>query len=323
MTFLIPSVLVAAAIAVVALGAAVWLFERRRRAATERAGIPRAGGPLRRAFRVLPAMLIVAGIGVLLVSAARPQAVVPTARAAGTVILAFDVSASMQATDVSPSRLEAAKEAAAAFIEAQPDTVDVGVVAFAKGALTTLEPTADRSDALAAVDRLETSGATSIGQAILTSLSTITGEEVTLPSDDAEGTTDIGYWGSATIVVFSDGEETADPDAVSAAAVAATAGVHIDTIGVGTTDGTTIEVDGYQVSTALDEEALTQIAETASGEYHALSDASDVDGVASTIDLRLTVADEEIEITAIVGCLGLLLVAIGSVLMVSRNGRLV
>ncbi|MFT4231130.1 MAG: VWA domain-containing protein, partial [Microbacterium sp.] len=182
---------------------------------------------------------------------------------------------------------------------------------------------ADRSDALAAVDRLETSGATSIGQAILTSLSTITGEEVTLPSDDAGGTTDIGYWSSATIVVFSDGEETAEPDAATAAAVAATAGVHIDTIGVGTTDGTTIEVDGYQVATALDEEALTQLAEITSGEYHALSNASDVDDIASSIDLRLTVADEEIEITAIVGCLGLLLVALGSVLMVSRNGRLV
>ncbi|MFT4260502.1 VWA domain-containing protein [Microbacterium sp.] len=323
MTFLIPSMLIVAAIAVVALGAAVWLLERRRWAAAERAGIRRNGGPLRRTIRVLPAFLIAAGIGVLLVSAARPQAVVPTAHASGTVILAFDVSTSMEATDVSPTRLEAAAEAAAAFIEAQPDTVDIGVVAFSKGALTTLEPTADRADALAAVDRLTTSGSTSIGQAILTSLSAITGEEVTLPSDEEEGTTDLGYWGSATIVVFSDGEETTEPDAVAAAAVAQAAGVHIDTIGVGTTEGTTIEVDGYQVSTALDEEALTAIAETTSGEYHALSDASDVDDIASTIDLRLTVAAEEIEITAIVGGLGLLLVVIGSALMVSRHGRLV
>ena len=106
---------------------------------------------------------------------------------------------------------------------------------------------------VAAINRLTVGGGTSLGNAIIASLAAITGKTVGLP-DPASPTPppDLGYWGSATIVLLSDGEDTGGPDAVAAAELAADAGVHIETIGVGTVEGTTIEVDGYQMSTSLE-----------------------------------------------------------------------
>ena len=141
----------------------------------------------------------------LAVAVAGPAASLPVGRSAGTVILAMDVSNSMAADDVAPTRLAAAQQAALAFIDAQPDTVDIGVVGFDQGALTTSLPSADRAAAKAAVQNLRTSGGTSLASAILGSLSAITGKTVTIGEDGA--LPDLGYWGSATIVLFSDGED--------------------------------------------------------------------------------------------------------------------
>jgi len=129
--------------------------------------------------------LSLAGVGVLAVAVAGPTASLPVGRSAGTVILAMDVSNSMSADDVAPSRLAAAQQAASAFIDAQPDTVDIGVVGFDQGALTTSLPTADRAVAKAAVQNLRTSGGTSLASAILGSLSAITGKTVTIGEDGA------------------------------------------------------------------------------------------------------------------------------------------
>ena len=256
------------------------------------------------------------------VAAAGPAASVPVTRAAGTVIVALDVSNSMAATDVPPTRLKAAQQAANAFIDAQPDSVDIGVVAFQNGALTTSQPSADHEAAKAAVDRLRVSGGTSLAAAILTSLSAITGKKVAVGRD---GTVpDIGFWASATIVVFSDGEDRGSGDALEAAAAAAQgAGVHIQTVGVGTTAGTTVEVDGYRVRTALDEATLTALAEATGGSYHPASDAAELDRIASTIDLRLTTRREDLPLAGAFAAFAVLLLAAGAVLTVLRTGRLV
>ena len=134
------------------------------------------------------------------------------------------------------------------------------MVAFGAGALITQQPTDHHAEVDAAINRLTTGGRTSLGQAILASLTAIVGEPVALPDPDEPAPTDLGYWPSATIVLLSDGEDTGGPDAVAAAAAGRDAGVHISTVGVGTAEGATIEVDGYQVATALDEELLTEIA---------------------------------------------------------------
>src|SRR5262249_13480700 len=108
------------------------------------------------------------------------------------------------------------------------------------------------------------------------SLSAITGRSVALGPDGTAP--DLGYWGSATIVLLSDGQDQGDADrTVAAATLAEDAGVHIETVGVGTTDGATVDVDGYRLHTALDEAALTTVAKTSGGSYHPASDAAELD----------------------------------------------
>ncbi len=262
------------------------------------------------------------GVIVLAVAVAGPAASLPVGRSAGTVVIAMDVSNSMSADDVAPSRLAAAQKAALSFIDAQPDSVDIGVVGFDQGALTTSPPGPDRAAAKAAVQNLRVSGGTSLAAAILGSLSAITGKPVTIGHDGA--LPDLGYWGSATVVVFSDGEDQGGSDAVTVAStLAQNAGVHIEAVGVGTVNGTTVEVDGYRMHTALDVDQLTAIAQTTGGSYHPASDATELDGIASTIDLRLTVAKQDVPLAGAFVALALALLAVGSLLTGVRTGRLV
>jgi len=266
----------------------------------------------------------VAGVAVLAIAVAGPSASVPVSHASGTVILAMDVSGSMAATDVAPSRLAAAKKAAIAFIAAQPDSVNIGVVAFQAGGLEAALPTAEHATSEAAVRRLTAGGGTSLGDAILASLSAITHRTVAIGRDGSAP--DIGYWPSATIVLFSDGQDEAGADGTSAgaaASVAENAGVHIDTVGVGTTTGTTVDVDGYHLFTALDPATLTSISQATGGQYHPASDASELDGIASSIDLRLTVTNEPLPLAGAFILLAVALLAAGAVVTVTRTGRVV
>ncbi|WP_018636484.1 VWA domain-containing protein [Parafrankia elaeagni] len=346
MTLSTPWLLVVGVAVVAALAVAVTRASRRRRAALAAAGVDASPGVNASSGRRRPQAGVwfsLAGIAVLAVAAAGPAASVPVSRAAGTVIVAIDVSNSMGATDLTPTRLDAAKRAAVEFVEAQPDSVDVGVVAFEDGALTTHQPSADHAAAAAAINRLSLAGGTSLSDAILTSLSAITGRTVR-PGPD--GTVpDLGYWSSATIVLFSDGEDSGNGGTASggagggggtggaagpaggtaeAAAIAAqAAGVHVETVGVGTAAGATVEVDGYQLHTALDEETLTGIARTTGGSYHPAEQASELDGVASAIDLRLTTHNEDLPLAGAFTAFALLLLAAGGVLTILRTGRVV
>jgi len=296
------------------------LAGRRRSAALTAAGVSVAG----RRNNQLGLWLSLGGVVLLAVAVAGPAAALPVGRSAGTVILAMDVSNSMSANDVAPSRLAAAQQAALSFIDAQPDSVDIGVVGFDQGSLTTSQPSADRAAVKAAVRRLRTAGGTSLASAILGSLSAITGKPVRIGEDG--DLPDIGYWGSATILLFSDGEDQAGAgggDAAAAATIAQNAGIHIETVGVGTADGTTLEVDGYQLHTALDTEQLTAIAKATGSTYHAASDTEQLDDIASTIDLRLTVAKQDVPLAGSFIVVALALLAAGALLTGVRTGRLV
>jgi Ca-activated chloride channel homolog len=317
MSFSAPWALVLGVLVVAALVAGAVVASRRRAAALATAGVTET-----RRHRLLGLGLSLAGLAVLAVAMAGPAASVPVTRAAGTVIVAMDVSNSMAATDVAPSRLAAAKQAAGEFIDAQPDSVDVGVVAFQNGALTTDRPSPDREAARTAVDRLSVAGGTSLANAILTSLTAITGKKVVIGKD---GTIpDLGFWSSATIVLFSDGEDRGDTDATALAAQAAQkAGVHIETVGVGTTAGATVTVDQFRIHTALDEDSLKDLAKTSGGSYHPASDADQLNGIASTIDLRLTTHNEDLPLAGAFSTVAVLLLAAGAILTVLRTGRLV
>ena len=266
----------------------------------------------------------------LAVATAGPAATVPVSHASGTVVIAIDVSGSMAATDVAPSRLSAAKKAAQAFINAQPPSVDIGVVAFEQGGLEAAVPTADHAAALAAIGRLSAGGGTSLGSAILAALSAITHKTVSLGPNGSVPS--IGFWPSATMVLFSDGQDggasgasggSTSTDTATAAAVAAKAGVHVDTVGVGTVAGTTVDVEGYHLFTGLDEATLKAISQTTGGTYHPASNTSELNGIASSINLRLTVTNQPLPLAGAFIAFALALLVAGAVLTVARTGRVV
>jgi Ca-activated chloride channel family protein len=337
MTFGHPALLAVGLLVAAALAWAAVVVTRRRAAALAAAGVAAAGAGRARNAGI---WLTIAGIAALGVAGAGPSVTVPVSHANGTVIIAMDVSGSMSATDVPPSRLSAAKTAAQAFISAQPDSVAIGVIAFEQGGLEAAVPSTDHATALAAVRRLSTGGGTSFGSAILAALSAITQRTVTLgPNGSAPR---IGYWPSATIVMFSDGQDggagasagggagatnsaagLADTDTAAAVAVAEQAGVHIDTVGVGTAAGTTVNADGYHLFTALDEATLKSISQATGGAYHPASDAGELNGIASSINLRLTVTNQPLPLAGAVIALALLFLAAGAVLTIARTGRVI
>ncbi|MFF5291105.1 VWA domain-containing protein [Paractinoplanes globisporus] len=324
MNFDHPLLLGVAVLVTAAAIAAYVAVQKRRTAAMTAAGFAPVRSRRASLRRHMPYALLLAALPVLIAGLARPQAELAVPRVAGTVLLAFDVSNSMKATDVAPSRLAAAQAAAASFVDDQPDSVDVGVVVFGEQALVTQQPTDDHGAAIAAINRAAASGGTSLGQAILVALGTITGKPVALPADGAApDTRALGYWPSATIVVFSDGQDTGGPDAEAASELAAAAGVRIQTVGVGTAKGGTVEVDGYQLATALDEQLLTEIAQVTGGAYHQAGDATQLADTTRSIDLRLTTKKEPVELTAPFAGAALLLLALGAFLGTRWQGRFV
>jgi Ca-activated chloride channel family protein len=313
---------VAVVVGLVLLAAYLWLQHQRTNVLAA-AGLSTTGRRWTGVRQHLPPLLFLAALTLLMVAVARPEATIGVPRKTGTVILAFDVSNSMAAKDVEPTRLAAAQAAAIAFVQAQPDTVDIGVVAFSQGALNTHLPTNAHEETTAAIKRLTVAGGTSLGHAILAALTAIVGQTVTLPDPSSDAPPpDLGYWGSATIVLLSDGEDTGGPDAVAAAELAAAAGVHIDTVGVGTVEGTTIEVDGYELATALNEQLLTQIAETTRGAYHRAENAQALGAIYQSLDLRTTTREELVELTGAAVGIAVLLLTIGGLLMINWFGRI-
>ncbi len=229
-------------------------MQQRRRRVAARLRQPWAGpgerwGAIRAARRHIPPALFLAGLAILLIALARPQTVVSLPRIEGTVILAFDVSGSMAADDLEPTRMEAAKVAAREFVERQPRSVQIGVVAFSDSGFAVQAPTNDQDAILAAIDRLTPQRGTSLGQGILASLNTIDADRgqaprlysnltptaATTPTPVPQGT-----YTSAVIVLLTDGENNAAPDPLAAAQAAADRGVRIYTVGIGSAAGATL-----------------------------------------------------------------------------------
>jgi Ca-activated chloride channel homolog len=328
MSFLWPGMLVLLVFVPLAVAGYVALSRQRarRRAALAAQGfVPSASARRHRGLRHVPFALFLAALVLLLVAFARPQVSVGLPRYEGTVILAFDVSNSMQATDLQPTRLDAAKAAAHQFVDKQPDSIQIGVVAFSDGGLITLPPTHAKADVQGAIDRLKPLGGTSLGQGIFTSLNAIAGKPIELPDGSLDNldNVDIGYYGSSAIVLLSDGENTADPDPVSVAQLASVAGVHIFPIGIGSPQGTVLQIDGFSVATALDEDTLKKIADVTGGTYFNAPDASSLQHIYDHIDLKFTHHSEQREATGWLTGASLLLLVLGATLSLAWLGRLV
>ena len=288
--------------------------------------VPTTPGRGARRRRHIPFALFVVGITFIVFGLARPTVDLPVPERAGTVILAFDVSNSMRARDLQPTRIEAAKVAARAFVEKQPSTIKIGVVAFGDSAVTVLKPSNVKDDVIAAINRLSVSGGTSLGQGLFTSLSTIAGKPLKIDDDalatDA-GEVNIGFFGSSAIVLLSDGENTARPDPLALAEVASTAGVKVHAVGVGTEKGTVVQVDGFSVATALDAGMLQKIADTTDGSYDQASNAAALTGIYKSIDLEFKTVKKPREVTALFSAAGGLLLVLGSALSIFWLGRVV
>jgi Ca-activated chloride channel family protein len=281
--------------------------------------------PLRRR-RHLPFGLFASALTVLVLSLGRPEMNLGTTHRSGTVVLAFDVSNSMRADDLEPTRLEAAKTAARAFVAKQPSTIRIGIVSFGDGAVVALPPTNTRADVTAAIDRLSPGGGTSLGQGMFAALSAIAGKPLTIDESalaSESGEVDIGFFGSAVIVLLSDGENTDGPDPIAVAEIASVAGVHIHPIGIGTEGGTVVAIDGFRVATALDGDLLAEIASVTDGRYYEAADSATLTEIYENIDLELKTETEGTEITAIFTAVGSLLLVLAASLSLLWFGRVV
>jgi Ca-activated chloride channel family protein len=328
MKFLWPELLPLLALLPAAVGVYLWLLRRKRRVALRYASLAvmkDAAGAGSRVRRHVPPALFLAALALLLVAVARPTAIVTLPSQHETVILAIDVSGSMRATDVKPSRLVAAQEAAKAFIAEQPLTTRIGIVSFAATASVVQSPTHSKEDLTAAIDRFQLQRGTAVGSGILVALKMLFPDaEFDLrgsnprreaakapPLDPAKPDAaksapsappkvgPAGSYKSAAIILLTDGQTTAGPDPIEAARMASERGVRVYTVGVGTQAGEMIGAEGWSMRVRLDEQALKTIANLTQGEYFYAGTAPDLRKVYTDLNTRLFLEQRETEITAL------------------------
>lgn len=279
-----------------------------------------AGAALR---RHVPAALFLVAITLMLAAVARPAAMVTLPSQRSQVILAMDVSASMRAADVEPTRLEAAQAAAKAFVAEQPASTQIGIVAFAGAALLVQPPTTNREDLVTAIDRFQPQRGTAIGSGILVSLQTIfpradfdlrTGESrggwgresAGLSLDrgadpqaaEEDAAVPPGSYESAVVILLTDGQTTTGPDPVEAARMAADRGVRVFTVGLGTKEGEIVGWGGRSMRVQLDEETLQTIADVTRGKYFFAGSGTDLKEVYRTLNTQFVMERKETEVTA-------------------------
>jgi len=282
--------------------------------------------------RHIPVLVFVVAITILIVSIARPQATVSVPKLEGTVILTFDVSGSMAADDLKPTRMEAAKAAASEFVEKQPSNISIGVVAFSDGGISIQSPTTDRAQTLETIYRLVPRRGTSLGNGILVSLNTIivsAGDPPILNTNSLSDpssppVTDSvpqGWYPSSVIVLLSDGENNESPDPILVADVAADLGVRVYTIGIGSTAGATLEVEGFTVFSQLDESLLQEISGITGGVYYNAANEEDLVRIYRDLEPKLSIKSEEIEVTSLFAGAGVLLFLVAGALSLLWFGR--
>lgn len=322
------------------VGLYVWLLRRKKKAALRYASlglIREAMGPGNRLRRHLPPALFLLALAAMILAIARPSATLTLPAARQTIILAMDVSGSMRAKDVLPSRLEAMQAAARKFITEVPRNTRIGIISFAGTASVVQAPTENKEDLLAAIERFQLQRATAIGSGIIVSLATLfpdAGIEIAslIYGDNASRVRSLreparkdekkaafkpvppGSYGAGAIILLTDGQRTTGPDSVEAAKMAADRGVRIYTVGLGTVNGEVIGFEGWSFRVRLDEDTLKQVASLTRGEYFYAGTATDLNKVYETLNTRLILETRETEISALVSALAALLALLAGVL---------
>ena len=326
MTFIWPWVL----LSLLAAPVCVFLYLRLQRRRTRDAASLGTLGVVRqdtaamvRRRRHIPPLIFLAGVALLAFASARPQLTLPLPRMEGIVMLTFDVSASMAADDVEPTRLDAAKQVAGNLVEHRPDSARIGVVAFGEGGLVVQPPTDDEEALRATIDRLAPQSGTSLGRGILTALNQLAEDPAFGPDDDSEGAPDSGTGlAPAVIVLLTDGENTDPPDPLEAAQLAIDQGVRVHTVGVGTTDGAVVEVEGFNLFTQLNGSVLKDIALLTEGTYFTVQQIDDVQSVYEELETEFIVEPREVEVTSVLAGVCALLFLVGGALSLLWFGRI-
>jgi len=305
------------------VAAYVLILRRKRKAALRYASlsmVKEAMGAGQSIRRHLPPLIFLLALTLMIAAVARPAAIVTLPFHEQTIILAMDVSGSMRATDVKPSRMAAAQEAAKAFVADLPKNARIGVVSFAGTAAVVQPPTQSREDVIAAIDRFQLQRGTAIGSGIIVSLATLfpdAGIDVSeliygrnaprpVPLDPRRKAEKKehkpvapGSYASAAIILLTDGQRTTGPDSIEAAKMAADRGVRVYTVGFGTVSGEIIGFEGWSFRVRLDEETLKTIANTTRAEYFYAGSATDLKKVYETLTAKLVMEQKETEVTAL------------------------
>jgi Ca-activated chloride channel homolog len=281
-------------------------------------------GPGKR--RHIPAILLLIAIAVGLAALARPAAEIVLPSGKGTVILVMDVSGSMRADDIKPSRLDASKAAARTFVERQPADVRIGVVAFSETAEVVQTPTVEHSDIIASINRLVPHRGTGIGIGIQKAMSTIfetSGKAPQLSTADlfnssnpqesiaTKTSTNYNY---AAIVLLSDGVSNYGISPLEALTSATDNGVKIYTIGLGTEQGTVLRTNEFAMRVKLDETTLKSIANRTGGQYFNASSELDLQQIYGKLGTQLVFKPQLTELTAFFTGFAVLLLIVSAVL---------
>jgi len=265
--------------------------------------------------RHLTFALLLVGLTVLTVGVAQPTAAVRVPRDRATVVLAVDVSLSMQATDVLPSRIDAAKAAGKKFVGLLPSRINLGLVAFGGNASVLVSPTVDRAPVEAAIKGLKLQESTAIGEAIFTSLQAITvfGQATTAKGDKPP---------PARIVLLSDGTNTVGRPVSAAVDAAKKAGVQVSTIAFGTDNGT-VTYQGDTIPVPADKQALQQIAEDTGGTFHTAASVQELEQVYQNIGQQIGYTTKQRDVSWRYMTVGLLVLLAAAGTSMLWSGRLV
>jgi Ca-activated chloride channel family protein len=223
--------------------------------------------------RHLPAVLIVLSLLLLTVALSGPTAEQKVPRNRATVVLVIDVSLSMEATDVLPTRLKAAQDAATSFARNMTPGINLGLISFAGTATVLVNPTTDRNGVIKAIENLKLAQSTATGEGIFAALQSI--ESFSTVVGGADGPP------PARIVLMSDGKQTVPEDlyaargGYTAAQAAKQAGVPISSISFGTTHGS-VDIDGKAQPVSVDDESLREIARLSGGDFYKAASAEEL-----------------------------------------------
>ncbi len=263
--------------------------------------------------RHLPSAVILVGLVLLTVALAGPTADTKVPRNRATVMLAIDVSLSMESTDVAPNRLDAAKEAATQFVKDLTPGVNLGLVSFAGISTVLVSPTTDRAPAIAAIAALKLDERTATGDAIISCLQTIDTFSKTISGADGPA--------PARIVMMTDGKQTVGRSVEDAAKQAAAAKVPISMIAFGTDHGT-ITYQGSVIPVPLDTSSMQEIARISGGDFHTAATAEELKSVYSQLGEQIGYEIKQEDVSRPWMIAGTILVMIGAAGALVVGGRI-